>query len=150
VAKHTEEEKLRKGSDYGIIASVVKVGQAQYPWLKQGMLYNLINRRDGLIKQIMLDMGCYPMCRHTSALNYFFDCHNANSHLEWLDETFLHFLFKQEWARWTNGTENTNITPPPNTINLHPPIGRMGKTPSLAMNRTMGVVSSSIRTVLST
>jgi hypothetical protein len=60
LVKHIEAEKIRKGSDYGVIASVMKERQAQYPWLKRGMLYHLMTTLDGVIKDISLHMGYYP------------------------------------------------------------------------------------------
>jgi hypothetical protein len=38
LVKHIEAEKIRKGSNCGVIASFMKERQAQYPWLKRGML----------------------------------------------------------------------------------------------------------------
>jgi hypothetical protein len=57
LVKHIEEEKLRKKSDYGVIAATMKAISAQYPWLKRGMLYHLMSTLDSLVSQIILDMG---------------------------------------------------------------------------------------------
>jgi hypothetical protein len=66
LVKYIEADKIRKGSDYGVIASVMKERQDQYSWLKHGMLYHLMTTLDGVIKEITLHMGCYPIGRQAS------------------------------------------------------------------------------------
>jgi hypothetical protein len=131
LVKHIEEEKIRKGSDYGVVASVMKQRQAQYPWLKRGMLYHLKATLVGVIKEIILQMGDYPMGRQAATFKKEFDQQNAKPHLVWLDEAFVYLLFRQEWAQTDNSTPppNTIDTPPPTEIHSSPPIGRIGETP---------------------
>jgi hypothetical protein len=64
--KHIEAEKIRKGVDYGVIASVMKERKAQYQWLKLGMIYHLMTTIDGIIKEIGLYMGSYPIGRQAA------------------------------------------------------------------------------------
>jgi hypothetical protein len=51
--KHIEADKIRKGNDCGLIASVMKDIKAQYPWLKHGLLYHLIDMLDGVINDFL-------------------------------------------------------------------------------------------------
>jgi hypothetical protein len=96
LVKHIEAEKIRKAGDCGVIASIIKERQTQYPWLKRGMLYHLMTTLDGVVTQNILHMGCYPIDRQTAAIKKSFDQQKAKPQLEWLDETFLHFVFKPE------------------------------------------------------
>jgi hypothetical protein len=51
----------------------MKEQQAQYPWLKRGMLYHLMTTLYGVIKQIILHMGCYPIDRQKASFKKAFD-----------------------------------------------------------------------------
>jgi hypothetical protein len=95
--KLLEEEKLRKGTEYGAIADIMKMQQAQYPWLKRGMIYYLQATLETIVKNIIIDMGWYPINRQAQAFKHAFDEQQANPYLRWLDETSIHFLFRQEW-----------------------------------------------------
>jgi hypothetical protein len=113
LVKDIQEEKLRKGSDYGVIAATMKARSAQYPWLKRGMLYHLMSTQDSLVKQTIFDMDHYLPGKQVSAFKKVYDKNTkAKPHMAWLDETFVHFLFKQEWTR---RTVPSKITPPPPT-----------------------------------
>jgi hypothetical protein len=140
LVKHIESEKIRKASDCGVIASVMKERQAQYPWLKRGMLYHLMTTLDGVIKDISLHMGSYPIGRHAATFKKSFNQQKAKPHLEWLDDTFMYVLFRARAG-------NNNSTPSPNTIKSPPPIRRVGVTPT---NSATGVASSSDETLPST
>jgi hypothetical protein len=122
LVKHIEAEKIRKGSDYSVIAFVMKERQAHYSWLKRETIYHLMTTLDGVIKDISLHMGSYPIGRQSVTFKKSFDQQKAKPHLEWLDETFMYVLFRARAG-------NNNSTPPPNTIESPPPIGRMGVTP---------------------
>jgi hypothetical protein len=127
LVKDIQEEKLRKGSDYGVIAATMKARSAQYPWLKRGMLYHLMSTQDSLVKQIILDMDHYLPGRQASAFKKAYDKNTkAKPHMAWLDETFVHFLFKQEWTR---RTVQSTTPPPPPTMSSPPPIARVLPTP---------------------
>jgi hypothetical protein len=73
LVKHIKAEKIRNGSDYVVIASVMKERQAQYPWLKHGMLYHLMTTLDGVIKYISLHMGYYLIGRQAATFKKSFD-----------------------------------------------------------------------------
>jgi hypothetical protein len=62
-------------------------------------------------------MGDYPMGRQATSFKKVFDVYKEKPHLKWLDEPFIHFLFKQECARRTN-----KIMPPLIAINSPTPI----------------------------
>jgi hypothetical protein len=44
----------------------MKERKAQYPWLKRGMLYHLMTMIGGVIKEISLHMGSYPIGRQAA------------------------------------------------------------------------------------
>jgi hypothetical protein len=84
--KHIEEEKLRKKSDYGVIAATKKARSAQHSWLKRGMLYHLMSTLDSLVSQIILDMGYYSPGKQASTFKKSFDfATNDQPHMAWLD-----------------------------------------------------------------
>jgi hypothetical protein len=106
---------MRKKSDYGVIAAAMKARSAQYPWLKRGMLYHLMSTLDSLVSQIILNMGYYSPGKQASAFKKSFDVATKDQpHLAWLDETFVHFLFKQEYShhRTTSPTPQAITSPP--------------------------------------
>jgi hypothetical protein len=120
LVKHIEEEKLRKKSDYGVIAATMKARSAQYPWLKRGILYHLMSTLDSLVSQIIFDMGYYSPGKQVPAFKKSLDVATKDQpHLAWLDETFVHFLFKQEYSRYRT------TPPPPQSITSPPQITRV-------------------------
>jgi hypothetical protein len=113
-----------KKSDYGVIAATMKARSAQYPWLKRGMLYHLISTLDSLVSQIILDMGYYSPGKQASSFKKSYDVATKDKpNLAWLDETFVHFLFKQEYSR------RRTTPPPPQAITSPPQITRVLPTP---------------------
>jgi hypothetical protein len=95
LVKHIEEEKLREKSDYGVIAATMNARSAQYPWLKRVILYHLMSTLDSLVSQIILDMGYYTPGKQASAFKKsFYFVTKDQPHMVWIDETFVHFLFK--------------------------------------------------------
>jgi hypothetical protein len=79
---------------------------------------------DSLVSQIILDMGYYSPGKQASAFKKSYDVATKDKpHLAWLDETFVHFLFKQEYSR-------RRTTPlPPQAITSPPQITRVLPTP---------------------
>jgi hypothetical protein len=128
LVKLVEEEKLKKVTDYGFIADIVKTRQVQYPWLKREMTYYLQATLDTIVKNIIIDMGWFPIGRQAQAFKHAFDEQQAKPHLQWLDKTFVHFLFRQEWNRQGGcRPQPLNRTPPPpspNPLILPPTIER--------------------------
>jgi hypothetical protein len=69
-------------------------------------------------------MGYYSPGKQASAFKKSFDvAAKDHPHLAWLDETFIHFLFKQEYSRCRT------TPPPPQAINSPPQITRVLPTP---------------------
>jgi hypothetical protein len=44
IFRQCEELKIKKGCDYGVIASIMKEKQPQYPWLEHGMIYYMVKQ----------------------------------------------------------------------------------------------------------
>jgi hypothetical protein len=82
------------GSDYGVIASIMKERQAQYPLIKRGILYHLTTTLDGIIKENSLHIGSYPIGRQAVTSKKSFDRQKAKPHLEWLDDTCIDVLLR--------------------------------------------------------
>jgi hypothetical protein len=102
----------------------MKARSAQYPWLKRGLLYHLMSTLDSLVSQIILDMGYDSPGKQASEFKKAYDvATKGKPQLAWLDETFVHFLFKQEYSR------RRTTPPPPQAITSPPQITRLLPTP---------------------
>jgi hypothetical protein len=80
---------------------------------KCGMLYHLMTTLDGVIKEMSLHMGSYPIGRQSASFKKSFDQQKAKPHLEF-DETFIYVLFR---AQAGNTTAHHHLT---QSSHLHP------------------------------
>jgi hypothetical protein len=64
IVRHCEELNIKKGCDYGVMASIMKEKQPQYPWLERGMIYYMVKQLDTIVLLVQDKVKHLPRNRH--------------------------------------------------------------------------------------
>jgi hypothetical protein len=94
IVRQCKELKIKKGSDYGVIASFMKEKQPQYPWLEHGMIYYMVKQLDIIVLFVEDKVKHLTKNRHNLLFAATLREMEEKKEYAWLGEPLVHTLYK--------------------------------------------------------
>jgi hypothetical protein len=95
IVRQCEELKIEKGCDYGVIASIMKEKQPQYPWLERGMILYMVKQLDTIVLLVEDKVNNLLRNRHNLIFAATLREMKEKKEYAWLDEPLVHTLYKK-------------------------------------------------------